>query len=251
MFSVLYIASYTLLEPGSILGPEVSGQFFIRWTETFSVCAPFLGGWSFAAHLCYWLQRFFLKFWSIPSLKCQCTNNNRHSLCPHSPHSHRFSLKIFVFWELFNDFCWGVLVGWYWYICKFATLVGIVFDHYIRVVCWHFPICIIVITIIIIIIIVIIIIIIIIISSIVPSFLLTNAWMFHFVLKKKHGYNHKNILKVKRLNLTSLFPWHWCPLWLTFLSSLEIHSLCTFFQLYLSQPVLWQGHSDDQKVVKW
>ena len=44
MFSVLYIASYTLLEPGSILGPEVSGQFFIRWTETFSVCAPFLGG---------------------------------------------------------------------------------------------------------------------------------------------------------------------------------------------------------------
>ena len=115
MFSVLYIASYTLLEPGSILGPEVSGQFFIRWTETFSVCAPFLGGWSFAAHLCYWLQRFFLKFWSIPSLKCQCTNNNRHSLCPHSPHSHGFSLKIFVFWELFNDFCRGVSVGWYWY----------------------------------------------------------------------------------------------------------------------------------------
>ena len=29
MFSVLLIASYTLLEPGSILGPEVSGQFFI------------------------------------------------------------------------------------------------------------------------------------------------------------------------------------------------------------------------------
>ena len=31
------------------------------------------------------------------------------------------------------------------YTCKFATLVGMVFDHYIRVVCWHFPICIIII----------------------------------------------------------------------------------------------------------
>ena len=39
------IASYTFLERGPILGPdEVPREFFIRWTETSSVCAPFLGG---------------------------------------------------------------------------------------------------------------------------------------------------------------------------------------------------------------
>ena len=186
----------------------------------------------------------FPKFWSIPSLRnpsATTITSTVSVLIPHilmdsvsrSLYSESFSM---TFVEVFRLDGTDTV-----YICKFATLVGIVFDHYIRVVCWHFPICIIIL----------IIIIIIIISSIVPSFLLTNAWMFHFVLKKKTGYNRKNInLKVKRFNLTSLFQWHWCPLWLTFLSNLEIHSLCTFFQWYLSQQVLWQGHSDDKKVVK-
>ena len=49
-FTVLLIASFSLDEPGPILGPEVPGEFFIWWTETFSVCAPYLGGGSFAAH---------------------------------------------------------------------------------------------------------------------------------------------------------------------------------------------------------
>ena len=46
MFSVLLIASYTLLEPGPILGPEVLEKFFflILWTEIFSVYAPLQGG---------------------------------------------------------------------------------------------------------------------------------------------------------------------------------------------------------------
>ena len=30
--------------------PEVPREFFLWWTETFSVCVPFLEGWSFAAH---------------------------------------------------------------------------------------------------------------------------------------------------------------------------------------------------------
>ena len=148
-------------------------------------------------------------------------------------------------WTRVNPWSWGIGAVFYSMdrnllsTCAIPRRMIFCSSLMLLVVCWHFPICIIII------------IIIIIISLIVPSFLLTNAWMFHFVLKKKTGYNHKNILKVKRLNLTSLFQWHWCPLWLTFLSNLEIHSLCTFFQLYLSQQVLWQGHSDDQKVVKW
>ena len=242
MFSVLLIASYTVLELGSILGPEVSGEF-LKWMDRNlpSMCA-IPRRMIFCSSLMLLAPGIFHKFWSIPSLRnpsATTITSTVSLLIPHilmvsisarSLYSESFSM---TFVEVFRLDGTDTV-----YICKFATLVGMVFDHYIRVVCWHFPICIIII------------IIIIIISLIVPSFLLTNAWMFHFVLKKKTGYNHKNILKVKRLNLTSLFQWHWCPLWLTFLSSLEIHSLCTFFQLYLSQPVLWLGHSDDQKVVK-
>ena len=44
MFSVLLIASYTLLNQGQSLVLRYQGSFFIRWTETFSVRAPLLGG---------------------------------------------------------------------------------------------------------------------------------------------------------------------------------------------------------------
>ena len=96
--------------------------------ETFSVCAPFLGGWSFAAHSCYWLQGSFLNCGPFPL---------RHSLCPQSPLSRNFNLKIFVFWKLLNYFRRGVSVGWYRYVYKVATPVGMVLDHYIRLVYYY------------------------------------------------------------------------------------------------------------------
>ena len=247
MFSVLLIIYCFLHSPRTGVNPWSSGitaVFYLKDRNPLSTCAiPRMM--IFCSSLMLLAPGIFHKFWSIPSLRnpsATTITSTVSLLIPHilmvsisarSLYSESFSM---TFVEVFRLDGTDTV-----YICKFATLVGMVFDHYIRVVCWHFPICIIII-----------IIIIILISLIVPSFLLTNAWMFHFKLKKKKtGYNHKNILKVKRLNLTSLFQWHWCPLWLTFLSNLEIHSLCTFFQLYLSQQVLWQGHSDDQKVVKW
>ena len=153
MFSVLLIASYTLLEPGSILGPEVSGEFLIWWTETFSVCAPFLGRWSLLA------PGIFPKFWSIPSLRnpsAPTITGTVSVLIPHilvdsasrSLYFEGFSMtlrrsvsvgwyryilqQIFVFWEHFNDFtsrCFGRVVP-----IHLAALVGMVLDHYIRVV---------------------------------------------------------------------------------------------------------------------
>lgn len=105
-------------------------RVFIWWT--FSVRPPFLGGWSLVALWCYWLQG----FWSISFLlsnKYQRISNNWHS----SPRSRGFNLKVLTFRELFTDFHQGVSVRWYWYNYKFATPVGMVLDHYMRLVRWH------------------------------------------------------------------------------------------------------------------
>ena len=61
----------------------------------------------------------------------QRTNNNRNRLSLYSPHSRGFNLKASVFLERLIDFSRGISVG---YIYKFATPVGMVLDHYIRLV---------------------------------------------------------------------------------------------------------------------
>ena len=64
---MLLIASNTLPELGPILGPEVPGEFFIWWTETFLVCAV-PRRMIFCSSLMLLAPGIFPKFWSIPSL---------------------------------------------------------------------------------------------------------------------------------------------------------------------------------------
>ena len=68
MFSVLLIASYTVLELGSILGPEVSGEF-LKWMDRNlpSMCA-IPRRMIFCSSLMLLAPGIFPKFLSIPSL---------------------------------------------------------------------------------------------------------------------------------------------------------------------------------------
>ena len=65
-FSMLLIASYTLLEPGPIVGPEVPGEFFYLMDKNLlSMCAiPRMM--IFWAHYCYWLQGSYLNSGPFP-----------------------------------------------------------------------------------------------------------------------------------------------------------------------------------------
>ena len=176
MFSVLLIASYTLLNRGQSLVLRYRRVVFYSMDRNLLSTCAIPRRMIFCSSLMLLAPGIFHKFWSIPSLRnpsATTITSTVSLLIPHilmvsisrSLYSESFSM---TFVEVFRLDGTDTV-----YICKFATLVGMVFDHYIRVVCWHFPICIIII-------------IIIIISLIVPSFLLTNAWMFHFVLKKKN-----------------------------------------------------------------
>ena len=99
------------------------GDFYLMDRHLLSMCAVSRRV-IFCSSLMLLAPGIFPKFWSIPFLMLvPVTNNNRRNLCPHSPHSRGFNLKIFVFWELFNDFRLGVSVGWYRYIYKFGTLI--------------------------------------------------------------------------------------------------------------------------------
>ena len=102
MFSVLLIASYTLLEPGSVLGPEVSGQFFYSMDRNLLSTCAIPRRMIFCSSLMLLAPGIFHKFWSIPSLRNPSTTTITSTVSLLIPHILMVSISRSLYSESFS-----------------------------------------------------------------------------------------------------------------------------------------------------
>ena len=99
---MLLIASYTLLEPGPIVGPEVPGEFFYLMDKNLLSMCAIPRRMIFCSSLLLLAPGIFPKFWSIPSLISPSAPTITGTVSVLIPHIFVVSISRSLYFESFS-----------------------------------------------------------------------------------------------------------------------------------------------------